>query len=307
MARKTFTVYFVQPDHQDGANFDECLQRIAQISVDQRNLQTSDGPVRIQRLDRRIDMPSVWEGDVIRTRLHEPGAVANSNGTVRAVINDEANEGMGEVSAFCYDSESNVLLYQSSRAGASVDRFGAYVSGRLGLQNIFTMGHVIRPDSLGKVASFQVVRGLEVSIAKISNPASMARLVPSLSGSINMIGMVRSTKLAFRIAADLNTSLERGAVRQIVDELLAFKALHSESVRTLEVRGSEQDGGAIEPVDLVNDILKEKFAIEGTPLIDEYYFRRRDGLRGLFEQHMLSLRRFYRRPNERRAESPGNP
>ncbi len=297
MPKKKFTVYFVRPTNEDGHKFGDCLKRIHGLKVAERSLETTDGPVRIHLIEQRIEMPTVWEGDVMRTRLHEPGTVSKRDGTVRQVITDP-EEGMGEVSAFCYDSESNILIYQANRASASVDRFGSYVAKMSQLKNTFTMPLVLRPDAVTKYESFTSFRTLEFALARPSDLKAFASEVSSVAGAVKLSEDLGAPKIAVKISTERSGSLRAGPLRKLVDQLRAFMADETKGVDKLLVRGVDPETGLIDPVDLIESVFRAKITVEGTSLIEQFYIRRKEALRKLFDEHVVSLRKVYGQRHE---------
>jgi hypothetical protein len=223
-----------------------------------RLLQRETKVVRLHRLEKRGDL---WFGDFVGIGTKRPAKKAHVSGRMENVPFQE-NEGLGEESAFLYDSHSSVLVLQSNRLAAtasSVIRFFerfAVDQGPLDLQAIMT------PSAVDSLSRFQSITSLRVNMAAMD----LGKAYADKKYSATHLASIASELNAPSIKLDVSVGhgwrkhgLSIEPVRKMIRDLMSAKS--DMQIKMIEISGKTDDED-FEALDLITQRLKETVVVE---------------------------------------------
>lgn len=246
---------------------------------------------RLQSLD---DQGRNLAGDMLRIRMQNIPVKASLLGSIDELDLDD-DEGIGEESAFWFDSHLAVLAYQRNRTGVPASRFCDYVSQLAGLEASPDLEHVVLPDAYRKLRRMERHTRFELKCAHADNGDLFkgdGGAVGQAMTDMSALGAPLLTLTASCGRAD--RAMNRGVLHRAVEMMRGLiGSQHGEVVRKLEISGRTHDDELL-VVDLVEDRMVETATIDvgrhrhapyavRARYLQEAYGRRAKELRTMFE------------------------
>lgn len=200
-------------------------------------------------------------GDMLRIRMDNLPVKASLAGEIDELGLDE-DEGIGEESAFLFDAQLAVLLYQRNRTGVPLSRFASYVESMLGLQDPVYFDPILEPDAITKLRLMRRHTRLEVNCARADNPAIWPG-DDAVTTSIRNLSALNAPSVRISVSCGHYRRRSVAAVA-LRDTLAALRPLihrEDQQLKKVEISGRSADDEAL-VVDLVEDRMVE------TPIVD---------------------------------------
>lgn len=267
--------------------FETALRRIWDLPTDDaRNHLFRDDPVRLRALSTH---DGFIFGDMIRIRVGEPAIIAKVQGGEKPV-ELEADEGLGETSAFMYQPQTRYIGYQRNRSGVSASRAAYYVQQKSDQRDPFVFEPMLSParieDLMGKGPPKKVTMKVVATGLDRDSVTSHA-----LSEVIDAANNMESTEVSitFSIGRARRAGLRRNGVLEMVRSGLSLMR-DGHHVKSLEVFAPpDENGGRSEVLDFIDATLQSSVQVEPSKLMDEFFRRRIACLRDAWESHARTL------------------
>ncbi len=197
-------------------------------------------------------------GDMLRIRMENLPIKAGLDGTLDE-FDLEDDEGIGEESAFLYDSSLAVLAYQRNRTGVPVGRFAEYIERMAAIEGPITFEPVLEPSAMEKFTRMRRKTKVELKCARADNPSfwpendSVAQTIRNLSPLnapyVNITASVGRQ----------NGALDQSMLAEIVRSVIGYRQRNRVTKMEVSGRGA-QDERLV--VDLIEDRMVESVAMD---------------------------------------------
>jgi hypothetical protein len=163
VSMKQLSIDFYRVTMPHGARaFETVVETVSQLAAGAaRNLEVSGAPIRLQE-------SAAWqhcvEGEMVRIRMDMLPRKASLAGDLDDLDLD-ADEGLGEESAFLYDPRMRVLLIQRNRTGVSASSLAWYFKEKGNLGDPINLEPVLQRGVMQKLARMQAVRRLDITVS----------------------------------------------------------------------------------------------------------------------------------------------
>lgn len=272
----------------------DILGAIAGQPLPNRNHEIGGDTFRLQSLNR--NGPLV-DGDMVRIRMDNIPVKASLDGSIEDLALDD-DEGIGEESAFVFDTELAVLVYQRNRTGVSSWRFGSYIDNFANLDEAVAIDPIIQSDAYRKIIEMDRQTRIELRCARVDNPEFWPG-ADAVSETMRRFSNLKAGNVALTVSCGRgDAAMDRGVVRNIVDSLRGMARAdhdHDRALKALRVTGKTANDETL-VVDLLEDRMVETCEVdvgshrhapyEGrvAKLMDAYRARRAE-IRGMFDVH----------------------
>jgi len=242
---------------KEPTDFEQILEAGRKLPDDEtRTVDRPDGPIRLQFARRSVN---VWQGELIRIRLGEEPKKANTRGKVEP-IPFEADEGLGEETAFVYDPELQMIAYHEHRGGVTLTNAARYFKA-VGKVRSIDFQPVLKPEVLERVGRMGMVKEFIVYLAGVHDGQhlrNLGRPALSLFGTANAF---MAPKAKFHLSIGKEGSLQN--VKEAIADFMRGDDEIKEQIQKLVVVGSEAEGDDTEQViDLIQDRLVVTMSVE---------------------------------------------
>lgn len=237
--------------------FQDILTNLAaEADPAQRSIETRDGWHRLQYLELRDRQ---WWGSCIRLRMQDLPHLGRLDGDLSALGLAE-DEGLAEETSFVYQPRYGVMALQRNFQGV---RPGAVEDLLARLAEIdLTLEVVLRTDTLQRLRRMRIVRDIEVTFARPSNPGVYRGLasIESMLAAADDVG-------AIRLKVSMGMGHRRGSLRAsqaiaLVRSFLRVRNDYGEEIRRLKIKGGPLEDEPMEVIDLLKHQLVEQFPVE---------------------------------------------
>ncbi len=280
----------VMPEEAD-CRFGEILERVSKLPADdKRNVVRFGYPLRLQ--DASLH-GITWEGEFVRIRMDDLPVKASLAGEL-ASLELDADEGIGEETAFLYDLDTEVLALQRNRTGASASAVCFYFE-RKGEFSGLHLDPVLMSDVLQRLAKLATTRRFEIGIAA---PESLEVFRGQGKGVDALVNLAREfeTPSAYVTLTMGHTKGSIPRAKEYAKKLLSVSSKSEGAVRKLRISGYGEGADEMEVLDLLEFRMKEEVVVN--PGTDRRLSRsaRQDALRRAFDKRASELRRMFRKP-----------
>lgn len=275
---------------------DEILRTAAGLPDDESRTRDIGGvPFRLQQLTQG---GRYRDGDMARIRMDDVPPIISRSGEVDEVELDD-DEGLGEETAFRYDTQTHVLAIQVNRAGVSAAKWAKFFEAVLGVEEAIVPTVVVNPNAADEIARLDVVRKIHVRYA--GNTDARTVIAAGAGGTVAQIERLARTAPVFELT--LGMGRERGSgfpireakafIRGTFNWLMERAAGDATTNERLDVVGTFDDESHAE-FNLLEYIMRETVEVEidadskrmlyGSRHggIEEAWGRRRAALEGMF-------------------------
>lgn len=284
---------FYSVETPDGVNFRDLLAQANALPNDNSRVQEIEGiPYRLQELRHagRLRL-----GDMVRIRMNDIPIIVSLDGDVDEV-ELEADEGIGEETAFLYDNTTRVLAIQRNRFGVAPSKFTSYFEELAGLDNPIIAAMILREDVARELGRLQVVREFHVRFASIKNPTLITQDRP---GTKNAIKLLDDTAPAVGITLAMGRKRGSLSVPAVVDSAKKFlkwatgKVAGEEQVESIKVHGTFDDDSEAK-INLLEYRLVENADVPVDARSRRLlYDNRRTAIREAFDRRRAELERMF--------------
>lgn len=289
--KKTITYDFwkVATPSSFTGGFPAALKQLATISqIANRNETIGGNTLRWEELDTT---GRYFYGDFLKLRMEllpmKGGlSIKSSN------LGLNQNEGISELFAFMFDTQSDIFVCQYNHYGASINALIEYIHSKVNLGGPLYFHPVITENSLKKLNSMNDIRHFSYKIAKPTSPA----LNPNSRGTIEESIAIMDDLGAANIEILVTSGYTRKSmtIRQILAKtkaLLSGTSTANASVEKIEVGG--YSNGEKSVIDLIQDRMREKFDLHvGSNRTISYSDRKNSALKALNSRRQELISQF---------------
>jgi len=207
----------------------------------------------------------VITGEVAKIRMTGIPEKMRLNGDVDQ-IDLEDDQGLGEVAAFVYVPDIEILVYQKNRDAVSASAFSLYLQELGELESEVEFDFILEAEALQRLAEMDIIRRFELQIAAPNNSEIFRDLDLAPNTLAGLMGTSPSVKASFvfsmghqREGSILNEEVSR-ICRRLYD-----RAFHNENRNEkikLLVSGREEFGAETEVIDLFSDRMIESIDVD---------------------------------------------
>lgn len=289
---KTIRIDFYRVECPADVSFANILRRARRLPLDgSRTLEISGKHFRLQELHLESHL---WEGETVHIRMDLIPAKASLDGQLGS-FDLEDDEGIGEETAFLYDDRLNVLVLQRNRYGVSSASFCRYFE-RIGqLDDLITLTPVIQPEAFDRMMSMQIVRKLDVKLARLNNMPIDGSNGASTSSVIDMINYFSapSAHISISMGHQRQGSLRVPSIHEFVQFMRGLSGNPDGELRSLKISGSEGETEPQEVVDLIEDRMVATATVEPDSDRRVPYGERQTKIRQAWEDNLVQLRQMF--------------
>jgi len=289
-------VDFFRVEAPNAVSVDEILLKATALPDDESRTKDIGGiPFRLQRIARA---GRYWDGDMVRIRMDDVPPIVSRSGEEQEVDLDE-DQGLGEETAFRYDSQTRVLAIQVHRAGVSATKWAKYLEALLGAEEAIVPTVVINPDAAQAITRLETVRKIHIRYAgntdarTVINPGTagtreqiqrLAQTAPVFEMTLGM-GQVRGDGLPIREARTL--------LRESFNWFMRQAAGDNERSGRIDVVGTFDDESRAE-MNLLEYVMRETVEVEIDPDSKRVlYGSRHGGVEEAWERRRAALERMF--------------
>jgi hypothetical protein len=270
--------------------FTEVLRHIAGIAdLQARNREIFGDTYRLQEF---TETGMVACGDLLKIRMDNLPVKASLEGPINELGLDD-DEGIGEESAFLFDSRLAVLAHQRNRSGVSASRMVAYVCQASEVDDQPVFEPIVNVDAYREIMGMTRHSRLEIKCARADN-AELWQGDDSASAAMRQMSELNAPMLTLTASCGRSDQLlDTDFVQGLVNAVRPLLNRRDQVVTKLEITGKSDDDSERLVVDLVRDRMIETGAVEvgrsrnvtfavRKRLIEEAYDHRRQELRSMF-------------------------
>jgi hypothetical protein len=208
---RNFKTYFFRVEVEGERSFENLLRTIAAIPLEERTIEVSDSPVRLEDIDLAQARGGLIGGDMERVQMGNfPTRSKLRERSAELEFDDD--EGLGHQTAFLYDARNRVLALQGNLTGVGGTRFKNYLNYMFyqRIPNSLVDFHVVMlPDddtarAYGPDAEF---RKLTFSV---TDPNSVAETLENLEGEIPIASTMLRTPIGDEASIRMTVTLSAG-------------------------------------------------------------------------------------------------
>lgn len=261
--------FFTVEMPEDSPPFDSVLVKVGALDHQSRNFDVGSTPVRLQHYSRSGNL---IHGDLVRIRMDELPAKASLSGDV-GPLNLESDEGLGEETAFLYDSRLNALLLQRNRVGVTASVFVKYFEGMAELSDPINLLPTMRSDAMKRLDELATVRKLKLKVSGTENLRAFKKAEYGLS----TLADLSSALSAPTVSIEVGMSYARGSMHVRAVKNAVKKALKLTDVEALTLDGYNALEDK-EVIDFIKDRMSDSVSIppsqvDGRSRSVSYYVR----------------------------------
>lgn len=275
------------------SSLDEIFNLIDALPNDEsRTREIQGSTVRIQSLERSPD--NCWEGDAIRIRMNKLPLIVSQKGDTD-VLDLDADEGIGEETAFMYMPDLNVLAIQRNRMAVSTNLLLRTIEKFTSFEGAVIPLPILQSDAIDQLLRVRTVRKFGVRFAGVQNPGLVVNPDDTTKGAISLLQDAKAPTVEVTIGMGYERgSLPVRAVRQAATTLHRW-AVGSDNPQTdvdkITVEGRFEDGSSAdfdlleyritESVEVVEDV-NRRLPYESRRVgIHDAWIRREDEIKSI--------------------------
>jgi len=186
----------------------------------------------------------------------------------------EGSQGLAYFTSFLYDSELEILMFESNRNGASIGVLCSLIENNI--ENYIIDPHIlINPSDLIKLNDMEEIRKISVKIHNIQNGAIIKDTEKSVGELIQFANEIKNDYLEFSIVRTKKGSLTVQKVIDLAKKLLKRKK-DDNPVEKIEIKGRIATERKLTVLNLISNRLRPNILIKmprfiGINTINEKY------------------------------------
>ncbi|MDY6792858.1 MAG: DUF6731 family protein [Thermodesulfobacteriota bacterium] len=284
--------YRVKMPDNSNSSFQNIIDHVSGLPDDEsRNVEMRGYPVRLKTttLSRNIR-----EGDIMRIRMDELPLKAKISGEVETLDFDD-DEGLGEETAFYYNSNLRTLLLQRNKTGVSASAFSKYFEEKGGLEGSIVLEPILQADVIRRLAGMQIIRKMDIKFAGVDNFKVFRELDYGIGSVADLSQSFDSPSITLSIGMGRKKgSLNLENVLASVRSLIRFPNSNTDRIDKIEVKAKEDFEGNIEILNILEYRIVESLSV---PLNDDrrvFYSDRQVALQQAWKNRQEELTRIFR-------------
>jgi len=261
MANIKIDFYRVQMPEDTQTTFEQIIDRVRIGPNDaNRNEDYRGVPVRLQESSAQGD----WRyAEMIRIRLDEvPLRASLSVGSI-GPFDFEEDEGIGEETAFLYNTNLRVMALQRNRFGVSPNMISLYFTMKGHTNRFIVLQPIIQLDAFRRVSKFGIIRKFDIRIAGLENFQDFRGMGYSGHALAGLMENFRAPTVSVSLSMGKGSRRGSLSIEAIMDEIRsAMRLSESNAVQKIEVTGREYNEAEIEVIDLLKDRMTEMVEVQ---------------------------------------------
>lgn len=255
-------VDFFRIEGEAGVATVNCLEKVSGLVDKDRAYQIASVPFRAQELEKSN---RYWRGDMIRIRMNDIPRIIALDGEEDEVLLDD-DEGIGEDTAFLYDTRTQVLAIQRNSRGVSAAKWAQYFE-HFSADDIAIVPEVVpSSETINAIVNkFHGVRKLHVRVAgnvngllSIAASNSTANQIGQLADSSPVIELTMSMG---RERGSLPIRLARQAMKQMYTMAGRVMGEQTTEIERIDVTGKFDEGDGV-ALNLLDYVVREEVEVE---------------------------------------------
>jgi len=224
---------------ESGHPFGAILEQVFNLPPADRSIEVNEVPYRLEVLHKS---QRYYEGEMVRLRAdYHPGKYQmDAQGAKDLGL--QANELLGEETAFIYDAELNVLALQRVQSGVSAGAFAGYFRRFLGeTPESFGLLVVLSENQVQALQRIREYRSFEVEVAPVASEIFRGTTTLKDLAKIQSESNAASVTLKLGVGRDRKGALDPGFMSDLLGGLLRTVAEEGHgrnAVRRLKVGGN---------------------------------------------------------------------
>jgi hypothetical protein len=283
---------FYQVVLPDGTSspFETILQQVDGSAKDAtRNVDVRGAPIRLQHASHN---KGHWEGEMLRIRMSSLPVKAKLTGSV-SQLNFDADEGIGEETAFLYHPAWQVLLLQRNQYGVAASSLARYFEDRANLPEPIVLAPILGSDAVARLGQMTSFRTLSLRVAPLGNPDTLKTQGHGLGGMIDLLKEVDAPQVtvSLEMGRQRGSLSVKGVVRMASD--LLRRSVGDGIIEKIEISGRTEEEAEMQVFDLLQLRMQEVENVAPNRDRRIAYPTRRQVLRMAWERRREELRRMY--------------
>jgi len=294
--QKVYADYFNVTEEK--GTFVQILDHLHKITnVAGRNYYIDGVPMRLDEVHKDTLLNAgIIEGDMIKIRMDNIPSKASVRGSKKTLgLNDD--EGLGEETAFLYDSKHKIAIIQRNRRGTTYRIFEQYFNSfGIDLNSMITFEPIICPGTIEKMESANSYRKLIVKVQPFQSAAMLKSCGPAVGHAIDAMKDIGGEKIEICVSLSRSSdkTLNKLGIQALVKKLLKCNQdTPGSSIQKLQMTADIEDTG-VEPIDFLRDRVQFSDELESDSQRQISYTSRKNFLRRAWRftefQNLLSLK-----------------
>ncbi len=173
------------------------LNDIHSLPQQQKAKEVLDKCTYLTKLEQRDEF---WQGEIIRIRMADFPVIADRDGNIKE-IELEIDQGLGERTAFLFNSNIRVILLQTNAMGVSPSIFLRYLQLCCNSEkNYYAFDPILEEDSVRKLNSFTEIDEFEIHVAGLDNPSLFSKDDNGVDQFVDLYQFFRSPTISLKIS-----------------------------------------------------------------------------------------------------------
>jgi hypothetical protein len=174
----------------------------------------------------------------------------------------EDNEGIGELTAFLYNPNNKILLFQNNLHGISPIAFARYFEQMSGTSNTISLDPVMQLNFMQRLSNLKTIREVDIRIAGIDNVDFEKE--DALKDFMSFANYLRAPnlKLELKSGRSKKESLSLENVINTITDVFKYSR-NQQNVKQLKVYGINEDDDRV-MIDILKDRMKESIDIKSS-------------------------------------------
>jgi hypothetical protein len=299
--------YAIEMPEDSQLKFEDILARLYDLPESERTLQSIETPLRLQRhviAENVISGKTVIEGELVRIRMTGLPPVAGISGGLKD-LNLQSDEGLGETCVFLYHPGLQVLLFQTTQAGASVKAFLQYMcelgEKHLGFQGDIHAHPIISLDAMQRLAKMIKTRVFEyrLRLPQANSAEFLKDQDLGVKEEIQVMNKYKAPWISIKLSVGnlIDESLDHHVVRRAIQDLtqMGNRLVQNNQVPStsrIKISGRGENDETILIKNLLNETIRESIKISAKSTRHTIYATRRDALREAWQNREDEISKF---------------
>lgn len=173
------------------------------------------------------------------------------------------DEGLGEDTAFVFDTILNVLVLQRNQIGVTSSQFSKYIEDNCDLDGDVRLSPILIEGAYQRLSQFGVFRKLRIRVAPLVSNEIFKGQGHSVSTLADLSCEFQSPYIdvSFSLGRVRKGSLFPDSVRTMIDSLLEIRVKNNEAVTNIEVTGKDDEDSTANIIDLIEERMVEEIDV----------------------------------------------
>lgn len=244
--------YQVVLPSNESRTFADLLELLMQTPNDEtRNRDYQGVPIRLQKI-RKVN--AVWFGDMVKIRMDGIPPKTKLTGHQEDIDLDD-DEGLGEETAFLFDTRTGILVFQRNKFAVSATAFSHYFVIMCGVADV-EFRPALRSDAMARLQTFTHHRKLEIGIAGLNNLQLFRGAGKGVEALVDLSSEFQAPSISLTVSMGHNKGTlakVKACVSSLVEIFRQEEGVGPIPVTKILVSGKEGEDQPTEIIDLLED------------------------------------------------------